>query len=74
MYIVVAQLLKGLMADAADPILSLSETLMGVSGTLWRPLGEPGGVPGVAEGAPGRIHCKQSLYIQRISANETLLQ
>ena len=35
--------MKGLTADAADPILSLSETLGGVSGALWRPLGEPGG-------------------------------
>ena len=30
-------------ADAADPILSLSETLGGVSGALWRSLGELGG-------------------------------
>ena len=30
-------------ADAADPILLLSETLGGVSGALWRSLGEPGG-------------------------------
>ena len=61
-------LLKGLTADAADPILLVSETLVGVCGALWRPLrepwgalwarrvtlGGPWGVPGCLWGVPGR--------------------
>ena len=46
-------------ADAADPILSLSETLGGVSGALWRSLGEPGG----SLGAPYTLYM-DVIYIE----------
>ena len=44
-------ILKSLTADAADPILSLSETLAGVSGALWRAWG-----PGERGGCPWEVH------------------